>query len=128
MCIRDRLWQEHVDSVMLVEVGPPPAPGIPVSYKYGRAKIRNHQRRFRALLFRHYPAECWVCRFDQVEILEAAHLIPDADGGAATVENGRLMCPNHHRALDAGLFELDHNDEPVWSDEASEFLAPSRPE
>lgn len=123
----ESLWQEHVDEVTLNDAGPPPAAGIPVSYTYALAKRRNHQRRFRALLFRHYEAECWVCGFDQIDILEAAHVIRDADGGAAAVENGRLMCPNHHRALDAGLFRLGHNNEPVWADAASEFLAPSRP-
>lgn len=124
----ESLWQEHIDEVALEDAGAPPAVGIPVSYTYGVAKQRNHQRRFRALLFRHYKAECWVCGFDQVEILEAAHMIRDADGGDATVENGRLLCPNHHRALDAGLFNFGHNDETVWVDEASEFFAPSRPE
>lgn len=124
----ETLWLEHVDAVTLANAGEPPAPGIPVSYTYGRAKRRNHQRRFRALLFRHYEAECWICGFDQVEILEAAHMVRDADGGAATVENGRLMCPNHHRAFDAGLFEIGHDDETIWLETANEFLAPYRPE
>lgn len=123
----DILWQDHVDDVMLGESGPPPVSGIPVSYTYGRAKRRNHQRRFRALLFRHYEAECWVCGFDQVEILEAAHLVPDADGGLPTVENGRLMCPNHHRALDAKLFHLNEDDSPEWREDVAEFMAPIRP-
>lgn len=42
------------------------------------------------------------------------------------MENGRLMCPNHHRAHDAGLF-LIAGDRPVWVDAGTEFLAPVRP-
>ncbi|WP_372697508.1 HNH endonuclease [Arthrobacter sp. JSM 101049] len=123
----ESLWLEHIDAVTLGHAGEPPASGIPVSYTCGRAKRRNHQRRFRALLFRHYEAECWICGFDQIEILEAAHIVSDAHGGAATVENGRLMCPNHHRALDVGLFGLGDDDESIWMDTANEFLAPERP-
>lgn len=123
----ERLWQEHVDAVTLVDADPPVAQGITVSYSKGVAKRRNHQRRFRALLFRHYAAECSVCGFDQVEILEAAHLVPDADGGLPTIENGRLMCPNHHRAFDAKLFSLNEDDSPKWRDNEVEFMEPLRP-
>lgn len=123
----ESLWQEHVDNITLGESGPSPAPGVPISYTYGRAKRRNHQRRFRALLFRHYAAECWVCGFDQVEILEAAHIVPDAKGGLATIDNGRLMCPNHHRAHDAKLFHLNEDYSPEWREDVAVFMAPVQP-
>lgn len=75
------------------------------AYRLALGKVRLHQRRFRALLLLHYPAECAYCGLDVLEVLEAAHLVADADGGDASVENGRLLCPNHHRALDAGLLQ-----------------------
>lgn len=121
------LWQEHVDAVTLGQAGALPHPAIAVSYSEGLAKRRNHQRRFRTLLFSHYAAECWVCGFDQIEILEAAHLVPDADGGLPTIKNGRLMCPNHHRAFDAKLFSLNKDDSPKWRDDEVEFMEPVRP-
>ena len=73
------------------------------AYRVALGKVRLHQQRFRALLLRHYPAECAYCGLDVIEVLEAAHIVADADGGEASVANGRLLCPNHHRALDAGL-------------------------
>ncbi|GIU57480.1 HNH endonuclease [Arthrobacter sp. NicSoilC12] len=121
----DELWQEHTDAVALDGITDPHVQGIQESYSYGLAKRRNHQRRFRALLFQHYEPVCHVCGFDQVEILEAAHIIPDADGGATSVENGRLLCPNHHRGHDVGLFHFQ-DDRPVWVDKNAEFLAPER--
>lgn len=121
----DALWQEHADTVAVHRFRGPPAPGVQESYSYGLAKRRNHQRRFRSLLLQHYEPVCHVCGFDQIEILEAAHIIPDAKGGPSSAENGRLMCPNHHRAHDAGLFHFQ-DDRAVWTRKDSEFLAPVR--
>jgi hypothetical protein len=78
---------------------------IPVSYGAAIAKVRRHQKRFRELLFEYYDPECAFCGLDNPRVLDAAHLHPDALGGEASVENGRLLCPNHHRALDAGLIK-----------------------
>lgn len=120
------LWQEHTDEVSLSSLGDPTRPEVVASYSYAIVKRRNHQQQFRNLLLAAYEPKCVVCGFDQVEILEAAHLIPDSQGGPSTVANGRLMCPNHHRAHDAGLFQLQ-GDLTIWAEAAMEFLAPVRP-
>lgn len=73
------------------------------SYTQALRKVRKHQAKFRRLLLKHYTPECAYCGLDVVEVIEAAHLIPDSKGGAASTENGRLLCANHHRAFDAGL-------------------------
>ena len=65
---------------------------------------RTGQRKFRALLLANQPNECAVCGIDVIDVLEAAHLVAHARGGPASVENGRLLCANHHRAYDAGLY------------------------
>lgn len=65
---------------------------------------RTSQQRFRALLLANQPNECAICGLNVTDVLEAAHLIPHAKGGAASTENGRLLCANHHRAYDAGLY------------------------
>lgn len=121
------LWYEHTNKVSLASLGDPSHPEVAASYSYGIVKRRNHQQQFRDLLLAAYEPECAVCRFDEVEILEAAHVIPDSQGGPSTVENGRLMCPNHHRAHDAGLFQLQ-GDRPIWAAAETEFLAPVRPQ
>lgn len=66
---------------------------------------RTSQQAFRCLLIDQGPQECAICGIAVLEVLEAAHLIPHARGGAASSENGRLLCANHHRAFDAGLYE-----------------------
>ncbi len=94
-------------------------------YRIVVARQRRHQRRFRRLLLTHYPHRCVVCGFDVVELLEAAHLVPDSLGGPSSIANGRLMCPNHHRAHDAGMFHLDRDGRPDWSDQSMKFGRPA---
>lgn len=115
----ERAWIDHTRSLG------PPSPVLTSTAKVERAyrlalgKVRLHQRRFRALLLLHYPAECAYCGLDVLEVLEAAHLVADAAGGDASVENGRLLCPNHHRALDAGLLR--------WTGTSLALSDPARP-
>lgn len=68
------------------------------------AHQRNSQSDFRRRLLEFGPVECAICGLDLPALLEAAHLVPHARGGRASRENGRLLCANHHRAYDAGLY------------------------
>lgn len=122
----DALWQVHLNTASMPASQEAATPEIEASYSYVIAKKRNHQRQFRSQLLAFYEPKCDVCGFDQIEILEAAHLIPDSQDGPSTVENGRLLCPNHHRAHDALLFRMDGH-HAVWTDPSTEFLAPARP-
>jgi len=70
-------------------------------------KVRANQARFRALLFEHLPAACALCGVAEPQVLDAAHLVPHAEGGPASVDNGRILCANHHRAFDAGLLRWE---------------------
>lgn len=74
---------------------------------------RTSQQRFRALLLDTQPNECAICGITLLDVLEAAHLVPHARGGAASVENGRLLCANHHSAFDARLYRWSGT-EFVW--------------
>lgn len=96
------------------------AEAIEARYTVGFSRRRLHQQAFRRLLLRHYPAECAVCGLEETFILEAAHVVPDSEGGPSDVANGRLLCPNHHRALDAGLYELT-DDGAVWKNPTRAF-------
>lgn len=66
---------------------------------------RTGQQKFRATLLEHHPAECAICGLAIIEVLEAAHLVPHATVVDYHPDNGRLLCANHHRAFDAGLYE-----------------------
>ncbi|MGP9538126.1 HNH endonuclease [Brachybacterium sp. AOP43-C2-M15] len=67
---------------------------------------RLHQAPLRAAALRRYGARCMYCGLDIEEVLEAAHIIPDSRGGAARTDNIRILCANHHTALDAGLLTV----------------------
>lgn len=88
-------------------------------------RFRLHQSPLRAAALRRYGARCMYCGLEIPEILEAAHVIPDSEGGAASTANIRILCANHHTAFDSGLIVLD-GDELVPAEGARE-VPPSRP-
>lgn len=62
---------------------------------------RLHQREFRERVVRAYQHHCAVCRLRRDELLDAAHIVPDADpGGVPSVRNGLALCTLHHAAFD----------------------------
>lgn len=65
---------------------------------------RLHQPVFRATVMRAYQTRCAVCRLQQSELLDAAHIVPDSQAaGAASVRNGLALCKIHHGAFDARI-------------------------
>lgn len=66
-------------------------------------RLRLHQPVFRARVLQAYQRACAVCRLRHVELLDAAHIVADADGGQPVVPNGLALCKIHHTAFDAGL-------------------------
>lgn len=93
--------------------------------KYGAVivKIRRHQRAFRTLLLRELDHVCEFpgCVVTSVKVLEAAHIQPDSEGGEPTLENGLLLCRNHHRAMDSGLLRYGWDGEFEWADGVTSF-------
>jgi putative restriction endonuclease len=64
-------------------------------------KQRLHQRGFRERVLRAYREHCAFCRLRHLELLDAAHIIPDGEpGGEPTVNNGISLCKFHHAAFD----------------------------
>lgn len=62
---------------------------------------RLHQREFRERVVRAYQYHCAVCRLRRDELLDAAHIVPDADPrGVPSVTNGLALCTLHHAAFD----------------------------
>ena len=61
---------------------------------------RLHQRGFRERVLQAYRHQCAFCRFRHAELLDAAHIVADADGGEPVVPNGLALCKLHHAAFD----------------------------
>ncbi len=80
-----------------------PGPIRPVS---GEREMRVGQPVFRFSVFRRYGVRCAVCPIQQIEMIQAAHLVGWKAGGNDP-RNGLPLCANHHRAFDAGLFAIE---------------------
>lgn len=62
---------------------------------------RMHQSAFRERVLRAYQSQCSLCRLKHVELLDAAHIVPDTEPqGEPTVRNGLALCKIHHAAFD----------------------------
>lgn len=71
------------------------------------ALVRLHQATFRVRVLTAYNGSCTVCRLRHVELLDAAHILPDRrEGGEPLVTNGLAMCKIHHAAFDANILGI----------------------
>jgi len=71
---------------------------------------RLHQPVFRARVILAYQRQCALCRLRHVELLDAAHIKGDAEGGQPVIPNGIAMCKIHHAAFDTNIIGIrpDH--------------------
>lgn len=69
-------------------------------YTTAAVRQRLHQRAFRERVLEAYRHQCAFCRFRHEELLDAAHIVPDADEGEPVVPNGLALCKLHHAAFD----------------------------
>lgn len=76
--------------------------------RYGRAerKQRLHQEEFRKALISAYQERCSMSGLSGPELLEAAHITPDYQGGQPKTSNGLLLSKIHHAAFDAHLIGI----------------------
>ncbi len=71
-------------------------------YVTATIKARLHQRSFREKVLDAYRSQCSFCRLRHRELLDAAHIIPDAaEEGKPVVTNGMALCKLHHSAFDS---------------------------
>jgi putative restriction endonuclease len=61
---------------------------------------RLHQPMFSRRVIKAYQGQCALCRLRVPELLQAAHIKEDSDGGEPVVPNGIAMCAIHHLAFD----------------------------
>ena len=88
--------------------------GDPMEYteqqrKYAETIVRTrlHQPIFRARVLHAYGGACTVCDLRHSELLDAAHIIGDAqENGVPHVSNGLAMCKIHHAAYDRSLMGI----------------------
>ncbi len=96
-------------------------------YVTATVKVRLHQRTFRERVLEAYRRQCAFCRFRHEEMLDAAHIVPDADpDGEPVIRNGLSLCSLHHAAFDRHFLGLrpDHTIE-VRADLLSEEDGPT---
>jgi putative restriction endonuclease len=78
----------------------------PVERRYQSrvVKQRLHQAQFRGAVLLAYRDRCTICSLRELRLLDAAHIVPDADeAGEPLVSNGLSLCSIHHRAFDEDL-------------------------
>lgn len=88
--------------------------GDPLDYteqqrRYAESIVRTrlHQPLFRARVLHAYTSSCTICELRHAELLDAAHIIADADEhGVAHVTNGLALCKLHHAAYDRSLLGI----------------------
>lgn len=68
---------------------------------------RLHQAEFRGRVIRAYRTRCAICSLAHGSLLDAAHIIEDADvAGLPLVTNGLSLCKIHHAAFDVNLLGI----------------------
>jgi predicted restriction endonuclease len=69
---------------------------------------RLHQQQFRRLVLSAYREQCAICRLRRVQLLDAAHILPERHSkGIADVPNGLGLCKIHHSAYDSNIIGID---------------------
>jgi len=70
-------------------------------YITATVRRRIHQAAFRERVIDAYRQQCALCRLKHDELLDAAHILADADPeGEPIVPNGIALCKLHHAAFD----------------------------
>ena len=77
------------------------------AYITSTVRKRLHQQGFRERVLQAYREQCACCRLRHIELLDAAHIIPDSrPEGESTVRNGIALCKLHHAAFDSYFFGI----------------------
>lgn len=78
------------------------------AYATREARYRLHQQRFKIGVMRAYQHRCAICSLRERALVQAAHIVPDAEPeGIAAVVNGLALCAIHHLAFDRNLLGVN---------------------
>jgi putative restriction endonuclease len=86
------------------------APETEIRRRYVTRLVRQrlHQAAFRERVLAAYKEHCAVCRLRHHELLDAAHIVADADPeGEPRVSNGLSLCRLHHAAFDCHILGVN---------------------
>lgn len=98
-------FQEQLATAQLV--ADPVRTELRRQYATATVQVRLHQASFRERVLDAYRTHCAMCRLKHRELLDAAHIIPDADPqGDPHVSNGLSLCKIHHTAFDCGILGI----------------------
>lgn len=76
-------------------------------YLTSTIRVRLHQRGFRERVLHAYRTQCTLCKLKHLELLDAAHIIPDGEPESRpTVDNGLALCKLHHAAFDSFIIGI----------------------
>jgi putative restriction endonuclease len=78
-------------------------------YEVREMRVRVHQARFRGLVIPAYRSRCTICRLREIRLLDAAHILADAELGQPSIPNGLSLCSIHHRAFDQDLVGISQD-------------------
>ena len=77
-------------------------------YAVRETRTRLHQSSFRQAVLTAYSNKCAMTGLPTTHLLDAAHIIPDADDrGEASIQNGIALSKLHHSAFDKYLIGID---------------------
>lgn len=99
----------HVTPGMVINLGQELRPAqiedpVERQYRFRQTRVRVHQTHFRRIVLPAYQERCSICSLREERLLDAAHIISDADEtGVPVVSNGVSLCSIHHRAFDNDL-------------------------
>ena len=77
------------------------------SYSQVQSRHRNHQAWFSSRTKSAYGYRCAFSGLPLRSLLVGAHIVPDAENGPASVNNGICMSTLHHTAFDTNLIGVD---------------------
>jgi putative restriction endonuclease len=106
MIVHDRPSERHVllsfDDDLRFATGRGDLPEFEKRYAESRSLARLHQDKFREMVMSAYQTKCAVCTLRYRELLDAAHIVPDADvENIVSIKNGIALCKIHHAAYDS---------------------------
>lgn len=99
----------HVTPGRVIDLGAAPVPStiedpIERQYVFRETRVRVHQDQFRRMVLPPYDMRCAICSLREERLLDAAHIIGDAEShGEPVISNGLSLCSIHHRAFDGNL-------------------------
>jgi putative restriction endonuclease len=77
------------------------------AYITSQVRFRLHQHAFRERVIAAYQSQCSLCRLRHIELLDAAHIIPDNEPeGEPLITNGISLCKVHHAAYDSLILSV----------------------